>query len=534
MVTDRGVLAAHEVDWTGRFRGRAVALVRPGSAAEVGEALRACAAAGVAVVPQGGNTGLVAGAVPHDAVVLSTARLASIGEVDPVPGEVTAGAGVTLERVQRAAAEADLAFPVDLAARGSATVGGMIATDAGGIHALRYGSMRRQVVAIEAVLADGTVVRQRAGGSAPAGVDLVALLSGSEGTLAVITEAGLRLVPILPERATALVALDDVAAAVAVTAHARMRLPDLEAVELVDAASLALAAARAGQPVPFDLPGPALLLETASSRPMLDDLSAALQSMPGMRDAVVVADGPGRRRLWALREGVTEAISSVGIPHKLDVGLPLGSVAAFVEALVPTVAGVDGDARVFVFGHLALGNLHVNVTGPPPDDERVDDAVLRLVRRPWWFDRRRARHRSGEGALARALEVARGAGGPGRDQARARSDRPAQPRRPGRGCLSLLPDRLVRPDNSAQERTGLLQAPTRQSQRRAYQHDRRYRGLEGRSMRPNDGRIRRRRQRLQIPCLVCACRDHRHRADRPNGKRCRIVSNQYWRSDRMD
>ena len=255
----------------------------------------------------------------------------------------------------------------------------MIATDAGGIHALRYGSMRRQVVGIEAVLADGTVVRQRAGGTAPAGVDLVSLLSGSEGTLAVITGARLRLVPVLPERATALVALDDVAAAVAATAHARARLPELEAVELVDAACLALAASRAGQPVPFDGPGPVLLLETASTRPMLDDLSAALQSMPGMRDAVVAADGPGRRRLWALREGVTEAISSVGIPHKLDVGLPLGSLAAFVEALEPTVAGVDGDARVFVFGHLALGNLHVNVTGPAPEDERVDDAVLRLV-----------------------------------------------------------------------------------------------------------------------------------------------------------
>jgi FAD/FMN-containing dehydrogenase len=379
VVTDPGVLAAHEVDWTGRFRGRALALVRPGSAAEVGAALRACAVAGVGVVPQGGNTGLVAGAVPHDAVVLSTARLASIGEVDAVAGEVTAGAGVTLEGVQRAAAEAGLAFGVDLAARGSATVGGMIATDAGGIHAFRYGSMRRQVVGIEVVLADGTVVRQKAGGTAPAGVDLVSLLSGSEGTLGLITGARLRLVPVLPERATALVALDDIAAAVAATAHARARLPELEAVELVDAACLALAASRAGQPVPFGEPAPVLLFETASTRPMLDDLSAALQSMPGMRDAVVAADGPGRRRLWALREGVTEAISSVGIPHKLDVGLPLGSLGAFVDALAPTVAAVDGNARLFVFGHLALGNLHVNVTGPAPEDERVDDAILRLV-----------------------------------------------------------------------------------------------------------------------------------------------------------
>ena len=248
VVTDPGVLAAHEVDWTGRFRGRALALVRPESTAKVGQAVRVCAAAGVAVVPQGGNTGLVGGAVPHDAVVLSTARLSSIGDVDPVAGALTTGAGVTLERLQRAAAGAGIAFGVDLAARGSATVGGMIATDAGGIHALRHGSMRRQVAGIEAVLADGTVVRQKAGGTAPVGVDLVSLLSGSEGTLAVITGARLRLVPIHPERATALIAFDDVAAAVVATAYARARLPDLDAVELVDGASLALAASRVVSP----------------------------------------------------------------------------------------------------------------------------------------------------------------------------------------------------------------------------------------------------------------------------------------------
>jgi FAD/FMN-containing dehydrogenase len=122
-----------------------------------------------------------------------------------------------------------------------------------------------------------------------------------------------------------------------------------------------------------------LLLETASTRPMLEELSMALQSMPGMRDAVVAGDGPGRRRLWALREGLTEAISSVGVPHKLDVGLPLGSLAAFGEALESTVGSLDRDARVFIFGHLALGNLHINVVGPAADDERVDDAILRLV-----------------------------------------------------------------------------------------------------------------------------------------------------------
>ena len=372
VVTDPSILATHEVDWTGRFRGKAVALVRPGSAAEVGEVLRACGAAGVGVVPQGGNTGLVAGAVPHGSVVLSTARLDAIGEVDRAAGELTAGAGVTLERVQRAAADAGLAFGVDLAARGSATVGGMIATDAGGIHGVRYGSMRHQVLGLEVALANGSVVRELPGR------DLVDGIAGSEGTLAVITEARLRLIPALPDRATALVSVASVADALAATAHALSRLPELEAVEFVDAACLSLAAERAGQPAPF-AGGPAVLIETAGHRPMLDELAAALSTMPGLRDAVLADDGPGRRRLWALREGVTEAIATVGIPHKLDIGLPLANLAGFVDALGPTVEAAHPDAQVFVFGHLAIGNMHVNVVGPDPDDERVDDAVLRLV-----------------------------------------------------------------------------------------------------------------------------------------------------------
>jgi FAD/FMN-containing dehydrogenase len=363
--TDPGVLAAHEVDWTGRFRGKAVALLRPASSAQVGEVLLACARAGVGVVPQGGNTGLVAGAVPYDTVVLSTSRLNAIGDVDRETREVTAGAGATLERVQRAAADAGLDFGVDLAARGSATIGGMIATDAGGIHGLRYGSMRRQVVALEAAVADGSVVRELPGR------DLVDVVAGSEGTLAVITQARLRLIPFLPERATALVSVGSIANAVAATTHAKATLPDLEAVELVDARCLELMGARA----PFE--GPAVLMEIAGNRPMLDELTAAISAMPGLRDAVVADDGPGRRRLWALREGVTEAIAAVGVPHKLDVGMPLGKLAEFVDALPVILNG----SQLFVFGHLAVGNVHVNLIGPAPDDERVDDAVLRLVAR---------------------------------------------------------------------------------------------------------------------------------------------------------
>jgi FAD/FMN-containing dehydrogenase len=247
----------------------------------------------------------------------------------------------------------------------------MIATDAGGIHGLRYGSMRHQVVGLEVALADGSLMRE-----IPE-ADLVDVVAGSEGTLAVITDTRLRLLPAWSHRATALLSVDDIAAAVTAVTHARAQLPELEAAELVDRASLSLTAERSGQAAP--LAGPALLIETAGNRPMLDELSSALSTMPGVRNAVLADDGPGRRRLWALRESVTEAIASVGVPHKLDVGVPLDSLATFVDALGPTVEAAHPGAQVFVFGHLAVGNLHVNVVGPATDDERVDDAVLRLV-----------------------------------------------------------------------------------------------------------------------------------------------------------
>ena len=297
---------------------------------------------------------------------------------------------------------------------------------------------------------------------------------------------------------------------------------------------------------------------------------AALPSMPGMRDAVVAADGPGRRRLWALREGVTEAISSVGIPHKLDVGLPLGRLAAFVEALKATVAGVDADARIFVFGHLALGNLHVNVTGPASDDERIDEAVLQLVARPRRLDRRRARHRSGEGALAPPRALPRGAVGPCRDQACPRSGGDAQPGCAGRRCLSLLRNRLVvvQPGVKATELElvrSFVQAPNLSVEWRHLDRVERTEATEQHCTRTHwtfagsaptltrrasstivvtggEGTVYEAERwpdsttgaALPIPCLVCACRDHRRGAGRAIGKRCCIVSNQYWRSDRMD
>ncbi len=200
VLTDPERTRSYETDWTGRWSGRARLVVRPRDTAQVAAVLRACGAAGVGVVPQGGNTGLVGGGVPRGGeVVLSLARLTELGPVDTAAGQVTAGAGVTLRALAEHAARAGLAYGVDFAARDSATVGGTVATNAGGIHVVRHGATRTQVLGLEAVLADGRVLRRMGGLPKDAtGYDLPGLLTGSEGTLAVVTAARLRLVGVPP------------------------------------------------------------------------------------------------------------------------------------------------------------------------------------------------------------------------------------------------------------------------------------------------------------------------------------------------
>ena len=214
VLTDPGQLAGYVTDWTGRYQGQAACVVRPGSAAEAAAVLRCCAALGVPLIPQGGNTGLVGGSVPAPAglgspgpapVVLSTRRLTALGPVDAVAGQVTAAAGVTIAALRSQAGQAGFEYGVDLAARDSATVGGTIATNAGGIRAIRYGRTRSQLLGLTAVLADGSVLDDLAGLPAgTAGYDLSQLLAGSEGTLAVIMAARLRLWPAEPAAAVLL------------------------------------------------------------------------------------------------------------------------------------------------------------------------------------------------------------------------------------------------------------------------------------------------------------------------------------------
>ena len=392
VLTDPELCASYETDWTGRFAGKAAAVVRPGSTAEVAAVMALLHEAGRPVVPQGGNTGLVGGGVPlHGEVVVSLRRLAAIEPVDVAAGQLTAGAGATLAAVDNAAAPAGLAFGVDLAARDSATVGGMAATNAGGLRMLRYGSMRAQTAGVEAVLADGRVL-SHLGGLAKdnTGYDLAGLLAGSEGTLAVVTRLRLRLVPRLEHRTTGLLAFADADTAVEALVALRRRLPgSLEAVELFLADGVALVCDHLGIAPPFGRLDPVyLLVEAAGMHDPTDELAEAVVDGVGDRalDGAVESEPSGRARLWRYREAHTEAINAAGVPVKLDVTLPAGELAGFLVAVCAAVDGAAPGARCVLFGHAGDGNVHVNVLGADGGDgggraAAVEDAVLRLVAR---------------------------------------------------------------------------------------------------------------------------------------------------------
>lgn len=383
-LTDAALRASYETDWTRRFSGQALAVARPGTVEEVAAVLRACADAGVGVVPQGGNTGLVGGSVPRGGeVVLSLRRLAEVGAVDTAAGEVTVGAGVTLSAVQRAARAAGWDVGVDLAARDSATIGGMVATNAGGVNVVRYGPMRSQLAGFEAVLSGGSIIRRLPGMAKDnTGYDLGGLIAGSEGTLAVITAARVRLVPPLRHRAACVIGFAGAAPAVAAAADLRRRLESILALELFTDAGLELVMRHAALGPPFAHRTPIYLLVEAGSDETdpADALFGMLDTLSVDAGSVAVAtDADGRERLWQLRERHTEAMNAEAIPHKLDVSVPLSRFAELVDRSPEVVAAVRPEARTIVYGHLGDGNLHVNVLGPAPDDLAVDDAVLELV-----------------------------------------------------------------------------------------------------------------------------------------------------------
>jgi FAD/FMN-containing dehydrogenase len=380
VLSDQDVKSSYERDWTGRYGGRARLVVRPQNTAEVAGVMAACARLGAAVVPQGGNTGLVGASVPRAGeVVLSVQGLSEIGQVDTAVGQVTVGAGATLAAFQAAARKAGEDAGLDFAARDSCTIGGVVACDAGGARALRHGTARAHVAGLEAVLADGSIVSRLAGLTKDnAGYDLPMLLVGSEGTLGIITRVRWKLAPLLGARVAALVPLGSAGEAAELFAALRAHAASLESCDFFLDEGLQLVLDHQRRESPLRTRAPFYVLaECAARSDPTEELAEALERA-GIDDALVADDTTSRERLWALREGHSEAINAAGIPHKLDVGVPLHELSRFLEQ-VPDAVTAAGGERTILFGHLGDGNVHVNVLGTDPDDTRVDDAVLELV-----------------------------------------------------------------------------------------------------------------------------------------------------------
>ena len=375
------MIGAYERDWTGRWAGAARAVVRPRDAAEVAALVHLARRFAVTLIPRGGGTGLVGGAVPSSEgtdVMVCMSRMKDLS-IDPVAGTALLGAGVTLYELNAAAATHGLRFAVDIGSRDSASVCGMVATNAGGLRMLRWGDAAAQILGAEVVTGRGDVLTHLRGLTKDnVGVRWHQILPGSEGTLAVICRVLVRLVPIPAAVAWAWFPASDARDAVRIASAAR-RNAGVSAVEYVHPEGLALVAALSGRRPP--LPGAAVIIEVSARSPetamdALSELSAALNSY----DAVV-ADGPAGRDLWAWRDRHTESIARVGIPAKCDVAVPLTQWAAFHDAIPVALAAVDPELYAVRFGHVADGNLHVNVLrrdGQAPSED-ADAAIWDLA-----------------------------------------------------------------------------------------------------------------------------------------------------------
>lgn len=390
VLVDDDLRTGFERDWTGRYRGPCLAVVRPGTATEVAQVIEACNEHHIEVIPQAGNTGLVGGSVPRaggrtrPVIVLSMRRLDRITDIDPAAMQLTAGAGCTIAAWGDAARSVGLDIPIDFAARDSATIGGAIATNAGGSRVVRFGTMRQQVLGVEAVLADGTVVGSLAGlAKETAGLHWPSLLVGSEGTLGVITAARLRLVAQFDHVTTMLAAVDDLDAALAVLGALRRQLGSLDSIEMMFPQAIELVSTHLGRLAPVDVPagGVALLIECADHVDPSGDLHVALADVGGITATAVATSAPQRQQLLAFRDRVTEAIAAAATAsatptYKLDVAVPLSSIGHVVE--VARGAAELQHARLIPFGHLAEGNLHLNFLDVSAPDE-IADAVLPVV-----------------------------------------------------------------------------------------------------------------------------------------------------------
>jgi FAD/FMN-containing dehydrogenase len=384
VIIDRELLAAYETDATGCFGAPALCVVRPSCTEDVAEVLKVCSRSGTQVVIQGGSTGLAGGGVPCEGeVVIRLDHLSEIVRQEDDPWHLVAGAGATLTEVRDAARNAGMEFALDFPARDSATVGGMVATNAAGPTALRWGPMRAQLAGLEVVTSAGTVLSRLVPVNKDnAGYDWPALIAGSEGTLAVVTRARLRLHLPPAARDVFMIGTEDYDVAVECAACLRSRLGRrLEALDFIDRPSIALVSATRGLREPLDqlygvyLVGTILTEHEADSSPF----ELLTEALPDLPEEVVVgaADATARRRLWEYREAINESLRAQGEVHKYDVSLPLERLPEFGGSITQDLSRLSG-LSVHLYGHLGDGNVHVNVLGSEAD-RTVDELVLGLV-----------------------------------------------------------------------------------------------------------------------------------------------------------
>jgi FAD/FMN-containing dehydrogenase len=385
--TDPAQTKPYYTDWRRQYSAAAECVVRPGSTQEVARVVALCAREGIAVVAQGGNTGLVGGSVPTGArreIVLSLARMNRIRAIDVLNDTITVDAGCVLAAVQTAADEAGRLFPLSLAAEGSCQIGGNLSTNAGGVNVLRYGTAREQVLGLEVVLADGRVWNGlRALRKDNTGYDLKQLFLGAEGTLGIITGAVLRLFPRPSATATAWIALDSARAAVELLGRLRGRLGErLSAFELISRPCLEAVLAHSSPGTdPLATAHPWYVLaelgdsgEPAALRERFESVLADCAAQDALSDAAIAQSGEQSRALWRIRETIPEA-QFANVKH--DISVPVSKIPEFIDRAGRNLAARFGDIEIFCFGHVGDGNLHYNVGSEALLSRR--DEVSRIV-----------------------------------------------------------------------------------------------------------------------------------------------------------
>lgn len=379
LTTDPERMEPWLTDWRGRYTGRALAMASPASTQEVAALMKLCCQYRIPVVPQGGNSGMAGGATPDPtgtAILLSLRRMAAIRRLDAEAGQVVCEAGVVLATLHEAAQAAGMRFPLTLGGKGSATIGGLVSTNAGGTQVLRHGTMRAQVLGLEAVLADGAVFNALTPLKKDnRGFDLKQLLIGSEGTLGIVTAATLRLLPAPTGRATAWIGLGGIVTARSLLRHVERAMGDaLEGFEVVpahclDAVLAYLPDARA--PLQRKHPWNALIecvSASADSAALHDRLAASLAEAleAGLiEDAVIAANDRQAEEFWALRDSISPAERALGPAMQHDISVPVEQMAEFILAASPAIEAAFPGTRALAFGHLGDGNVHFHVLAPP-------------------------------------------------------------------------------------------------------------------------------------------------------------------------